>query len=114
MQKLVKKATDKIDTPWGLDWFVQAGHGGNGFRNCTLVEDASLSTPAYPYNPAFPPASLLPSGQSAANTPWDLSGVTVKGDLSTTTVAGQTFKNMWRWQSVQEIQYPAHRVLQRL
>ncbi len=27
MQKLVKKATDKADTPWGLDWFVQAGHG---------------------------------------------------------------------------------------
>ena len=33
MQKLVKKATDKVDTPWGLDWFVQAGHGGNGNRN---------------------------------------------------------------------------------
>src|SRR4030081_2258869 len=48
MQKLVKKATDKIDTPWGLDWFVQAGHGGNGNRKCTLVEDATLSTPAYP------------------------------------------------------------------
>src|SRR5512138_794051 len=48
MQKLVKKATDKKDTPWGLDWFVQAGHGGNGNRNCTLVEDESLATPAYP------------------------------------------------------------------
>ena len=49
MQKLVKKATDKTDTPWGLDWFVQAGHGGNGNRNCTLVEDATLATPAYPF-----------------------------------------------------------------
>ena len=48
MQKLVKKATDKTDTPWGLDWFVQAGHGGNGNRNCTLAEDATLATPAYP------------------------------------------------------------------
>src|SRR5262245_37191048 len=48
MQKLVKKATDKVETPWGLDWFVQAGHGGNGNRNCTLVEDATLATPAYP------------------------------------------------------------------
>jgi hypothetical protein len=46
MQKLVKKATDKNDTPWGLDWFVQAGHGGTGNRNCGLVEDESLSTPA--------------------------------------------------------------------
>ena len=41
MQKLVKKSTDKRDTPWGLDWFVQAGHGGSGNRNCTLVEDAT-------------------------------------------------------------------------
>ena len=41
MQKLVKKANDRGETPWGLDWFVQAGHGGNGNRNCTLVEDAS-------------------------------------------------------------------------
>ena len=48
MQKLVKKATDTTDTPWGLDWFVQAGHGGNGNRNCTLAEDATLATPAYP------------------------------------------------------------------
>ncbi len=48
MQKLVKKSTDKQDTPWGLDWFVQAGHGGNGNRNCTLAEDATLATPAYP------------------------------------------------------------------
>ncbi len=49
MQKLVKKSTDKVETPWGLDWFVQAGHGGNGNRNCTLVEDATLATPAYPF-----------------------------------------------------------------
>src|SRR5689334_14376273 len=48
MQKLVKKSTDKVETPWGLDWFVQAGHGGNGNRNCTLAEDATLATPAYP------------------------------------------------------------------
>ena len=42
MQKLVKKATDTGETPWGLDWFVQAGHGGNGNRNCTLAEDETL------------------------------------------------------------------------
>src|SRR5438045_4995651 len=52
MQKLVKKATDKTDTPWGLDWFVQAGHGGNGNRSCTLAEDASLATQAYPLQPS--------------------------------------------------------------
>ena len=46
MQKLVKKATDKSDGNFGLDWFVQAGHGGSGNRNCSLVEDASLSLSA--------------------------------------------------------------------
>src|ERR1700733_5136149 len=91
MQKLVKKATDKHDTPWGLDWFVQAGHGGNGNRNCTLVEDATLGTPAYPY-----------IAGSGPNTTWVNSGVTVKGDVSGTGAD----RNMWRWQSVQEFQYP--------
>ncbi len=91
MAKLIKKATDKVDTPWGLDWFVQAGHGGNGYRNCTLVEDATLDTPAYPFNAAVGPT-----------TPWDQSGVTTKGDVTLTS----GFHNMWRWQSIQEFQYP--------
>jgi len=92
MQKLVKKATDKTaDSPWGLDWFVQAGHGGNGNRNCTLVEDATLATPAYPYVSTLGPT-----------TTWEASGVTPKGDVSGTSPA----RNMWRWQSVQEFQYP--------
>jgi hypothetical protein len=91
MQKLVKKATDRVDTRWGLDWFVQAGHGGNGNRNCTLVEDATLTTPAYPFTPGVGP-----------NTSWESSGVTLKGDPSGTTPN----RNMWRWQSVQEFQYP--------
>jgi hypothetical protein len=91
MQKLVKKATDKVETPWGLDWFVQAGHGGNGNRNCTLVEDASLATPAYP----------LVASQGPGTT-WEASGIVPKGDVSGTSPS----RNMWRWQSVQELQYP--------
>jgi hypothetical protein len=91
MQKLVKKATDKVETPWGLDWFVQAGHGGNGNRNCTLVEDATLDTPAYPFVTGKGPT-----------TTWENSGVTPKGLSSGTSPS----KNMWRWQSIQEFQYP--------
>ncbi|MFT3931617.1 MAG: hypothetical protein QM709_15110 [Spongiibacteraceae bacterium] len=91
MQKLIKKSTDKVDTPWGLDWFVQAGHGGNGNRNCTLVEDASLSTPAYPYVSTQGPT-----------TTWENSGVVPKGVVSGTSPS----RNMWRWQSIQEFQYP--------
>jgi len=91
MEKLIKKATDTVETPWGLDWFVQAGHGGNGNRNCQLVEDASLSTPLYPFISGFGP-----------NTTWESSGVTPQGDVSGTTPN----RNMWRWQSIQQFQYP--------
>ena len=98
MQKLVKKSTDKSDGTFGLDWFVQAGHGGNGARNCTLAEDASLATPAYPQ--VFSPAGV-PLGPT---TTWQNSNPAVqpKGVVSGT-APNQV---MWRWQSVQEFQYP--------
>ncbi len=110
MQKLVKKATDKSDGTFGLDWFVQAGHGGNGNRNCTLVEDASLATPAYPLRTGATPFDVPASGNpspsqyTGPNTTWAQSiGVNnVKGSVS----GSGNSKNMWRWQSLQEFQYP--------
>lgn len=93
MQKLVKKSTDRTETPWGLDWFVQAGHGGSGARNCTLVEDASLSTPAYPHVEGKGPTTTWSNSIGAANIKGNNGGVGGNG-------------NMWRWQSLQEFQYP--------
>jgi hypothetical protein len=98
MQKLVKKATDKVDTPWGLDWFVQAGHGGSGNRNCTLAEDATLATPAYPLVTNANGSIQGPATTWQGSTP----PMTVKGSGAGT--AANT--NMWRWQAVQEFQYP--------
>jgi hypothetical protein len=100
MQKLVKKATDKVDTPWGLDWFVQAGHGGNGNRNCSLVEDATLATPAYPFTSQGPQTTWAAS----------IGAAQVKGTLSGTA----TNPNMWRWQSIQEVQYQVVEYLNKL
>lgn len=98
LQKLVKKSTDVVDTPWGLDWFVQAGHGGNGNRNCTLVEDASLDTPAYPYVAGQGPSTTWAQSIGAAG---------VKGnDASGNPLSGQADPRMWRWQSIQEFSYP--------
>jgi hypothetical protein len=93
MQKLVKKATEKSSGNWGLDWFVQAGHGGNGNRNCTLVEDASLDTPAYPYVSGQGPTTTWAASIGAAAIKGLNGGVGGNG-------------NMWRWQSIQEFQYP--------
>ncbi len=101
MQKLIKKATDRVNTPWGLDWFVQAGHGGTGSGNCTLAEDPALqadkdlATPAYPL-------------RFAAN------GTTVQGPTTTWANTNPPVvrkgtnpgANMYRWQSLQEYQYP--------
>jgi hypothetical protein len=95
MQKLVKKSTDKVDTPWGLDWFVQAGHGNTGgTRNCSLVEDDTLSTPAYPFIPGTGPNTTWAASIGEAN---------VKGDPQPN---NNPPAYMWRWQSVQEYEYP--------
>ncbi len=98
MHKLVKTATDKVDTPWGLDWFVQAGHGGSGSRNCTLAEDASLATPAYPL------VNSATGTLQGPTTTWQNTNPAVqpKGLVSGTAPS----QNMWRWQSLQEFQYP--------
>jgi hypothetical protein len=98
MQKLVKKSTDKSDTPWGLDWFVQAGHGGTGNRNCTLVEDASLATPAYPLDPSATGTLQGPT------TTWQNTFPAMQPKGATSGTAPN--QNMWRWQSIQEFQYP--------
>lgn len=112
LQKKVRKSMDRdAATPWGLDWFVQAGHGGTGSRNCTLVEDASLATPAYPHVTGPTPFDVRnPSGSTTAaqyngpQTTWaqTIGAAAIKGNLSG---SGAT-QNMHRWQSIQSYQYP--------
>ncbi len=106
MQKLVKKSTGAGNDGWGLDWFVQAGHGGNGNRNCSLVEDASLATPAYPYltgnTPINTGTAASPSQYNGPQTTWNQS----IGSASLKGLNASSSGNMWRWQSIQEIQYP--------
>ena len=99
LQKKVKKSMDRTEaTPWGLDWFVQAGHGGTGNRNCTLAEDASLATPAYPLVYAADGTLQGP------NTTWRNTNpaVSPKGNLS----GSGASQNMWRWDAIQTYQYP--------
>jgi len=85
MQKLVKKSMQVGQGTWGLDWFIQAGHGGGGSRNCTLTEDASLGTPNFPHTNKGPA------------TTWANSGVSLLG-----VNPGQS---MFRWQALQSFQY---------
>ena len=97
MQKLVDKAAA---SPWGLEWFVQSGHGGGYSRNCTLAEDASLATPAYPlvYSNASPPAIQGP------NTTWQ--GTNPPAQPKGLVSGSAPNQVMWRWQTLQEFQYP--------
>lgn len=100
LQKKVKKSMDRTpETPWGLDWFVQAGHGGTGNRNCTLAEDASLATPAYPLVYAADGTTLQGPTTTWLNTN---PPVQPKGNVS----GSGNNRNMWRWQAIQEFQYP--------
>jgi hypothetical protein len=99
IQRLVQKSTSTTpDAPWGLDWFVQAGHGGGGNRNCTLAEDESLATPAYPLSFSPTGALLGPTTTWQNNNP----SITPKGDVSGTAPN----QRMWHWQVVQEFAYP--------
>jgi hypothetical protein len=99
MQKLVRKVSGSAATGepdgFGLDWFVQAGHGGNGNRNCTLTEDASLDTPVFPYTGQGPTTTW--QNTAAPNGPVQPKGLASGASPSA---------NMWRWQSIQEFQYP--------
>lgn len=99
LQKQVAKSMNRnASTPWGLDWFVQAGHGGTGNRNCTLAEDATFATPAYPLVTNSSGAIVGPS------TTWQNSipPVEPRGNLSGTAPS----RNMWRWEAIQTYQYP--------
>jgi hypothetical protein len=106
MQKKVKKSMDRdAATPWGLDWFVQAGHGSSGNRNCTLPEDASLATPAYPLVTDANGNILGPQTRWQQSMP----PIQPKGNAS----GSAPNQNMWRWQAVQEFQYPLMEYLAR-
>ena len=114
VQKLVKKSTDT----WGLDWFVQAGHGGNGNRNCSLAEDSASTagggTPLVGSSVnTYSAVSNYDSTLGTTKYPITSQGPTTTWKNTATPVnpkglasgSGAT-ANMWRWQSVQEIQYP--------
>ncbi|MBC7481502.1 MAG: hypothetical protein H7337_06275, partial [Rhizobacter sp.] len=115
LKKLVNKSVDTF----GLDWFVQAGHGGGSSRNCTLSED-----PFEPVAPAlglsnnstgpYPPFTYPGGGQPATtafgpNQLWQdtLPGATladrqalIKG------VPNGSPRAMWKWQEIKEYIYP--------
>jgi hypothetical protein len=99
LQKKVAKSMNRnATTPWGLDWFIQAGHGGSGNRNCALAEDATFATPAYPL------VTIAGGTVLGPNTTWQNSvpAIQPRGNISGTAPN----QNMWRWEAVQTYQYP--------
>ncbi len=73
-----------------LDWFTLGNHGGSGNRDCRF-SDASANLPG------------------DTTTPWTQTlGQTIDGITITSLKGTQpaTPTNMWRWQSVKEVEYP--------
>ncbi len=105
----LKKLVDKSTNTFGLDWFAQAGHGGNSARNCTLAED-----PFEPVPPALGltvPPTIPRSGQDRAdgkgpNQTWvdTLPGGAAR--IKGTPVFQNGVLSMWKWQEIQEFIYP--------
>lgn len=97
---------DKSLGTWDLDWFIHANHGGLSVRDCRFNDPDIGDLPGT----GGPAGSPRASGdglthyldQSIGQT---IRGITlnkIKGDLATN--SGHT--GMWRWQVIQEIDYP--------
>jgi hypothetical protein len=75
---------------FNLDWFTLGNHGGSGNRDCRF-SDTSANLPGDP------------------TTHWtDTLGQTIQG-ITVTSLKGTqpaTPTNMWRWQSIKEVEYP--------
>ncbi len=103
----LKKLVDKSAGTFGLDWFVQSGHGGTGARNCTLAEDPFEPVPpalGLTVPPTYPSSGQPVTSGKGPNQTWTatIGNAAIKGD-----VAGTADKrNMWRWQMIQEYVYP--------
>lgn len=75
-----------------LDWFTLGNHGGSGNRDCRFA-DTSANLPG------------------ETTTTWDqtlgqtIDGITITSLKGTPNGTGSSAK-MWRWQSIQEIEYP--------
>ena len=75
---------------FGLEWLVDAGHGGTSVRDCRLNDpsvDASVSSSNYLYADRIPDSAF-------------------RGDRVTAQRDGRTVRAMWRWQNIQEFNYP--------
>jgi len=84
--------TKSINT-FGLEWMAQAGHGGNGTRDCR-------------YDDPEGDASKTGSGKLWEET---IGAAALKGDIVTTTANspdGLPHRAMWRWQMLKEYVFP--------
>lgn len=105
----LQKLVDKSVRTFGLDWFVQAGHGGNSARNCTLAED-----PFEPVPPALgltAPPTIPAGGQPAdsgagPNQTWVATLPGGEADIQGDVVLQNNVRSMWKWQMIQEFIYP--------
>lgn len=109
----MKKLIDKSVKTFGLDWFVQADHGGSSARNCTLSEDPFEPVPAAlgltnSATGPYPPSTYPTTGQPAStgkgpNQSWE---ATLPGGRADIKGDGTAIpKAMWRWQEIKEFQY---------
>ncbi len=118
----LQKLVDKSAGTFGLDWFVQAGHGGSSTRNCTLKEDpfepvlpalGLTNSPSGPYPPNTYPGSGQPAGTvKGPNQTWVSTlpngADGIRGDFipAPTTTNPNPIRAMWKWQEIQEFIYP--------
>jgi hypothetical protein len=78
---------------YNLDWFTLGNHGGSGNRDCRFSDTVA----------ALPGQTTTYWDQTLGQT---IDGVTITSLKGTQPVGKAPHLNMWRWQSVREVEYP--------
>ena len=86
-----------VDT-FGLEWLVDAGHGGTSVRDCSLNDPAVDAT--VPFN-GYAYADRIPESAFKGDR---VTGSVIRSAGATPT--RETVRAMWRWQNLAEFNYP--------
>jgi hypothetical protein len=87
------------------DWFIHVGHSGRGPRDCRVDDFLTMAQgrSGAGEGGSAPINQLRGRGLALQGPYWSNNGVVIKGDdAGGFTDRGKEFKNMWRWQSLQE------------
>ncbi len=97
---------------FNLDWFTLGNHGGSGNRDCRFSDPTPGNANGTPpisssVQPTSETGNLVDSNGKPRAVLWtDTFGQTIQGTTVTKLLGTPNGNNMWRWQNIQQVEYP--------